>query len=352
MATYSDNENTRFATVNKEQFKLIKNKDSRNIRRNTDTGVRIFREYLKSKDLPLDFENFEKERLADVLTQYYVEVRREDGKQYKTGSLINLRAGLNRYLKSLGKEIDLHNEAVFSKANLAFTANQAALKREGFGNTTHHSPIDEKDVAKLYTTGVLDENTPAGLQSKVWFELMLFICRRSRENLRKLERDHFSVATDFYGRRFVYQSKDEMTKTERTSQGNNKKSRVDGRRMYETGVKGCPVASYEKYVSKLNPACPALFQRPLANTPTSNDKPWYAAGAVGERTLGSMMGKLSEEAGLSKHYTNHSIRSTCITVLDKLSFASRDIIAASSYHKCNMRTSNSVSQRGLSPTLL
>ena len=78
-------ETTRFATANKEQLnELIRNKDSSNTSRNMETSVKIFREYLRSKNLPVDFENFEKERFAKVLTQYYVEVRREDGTQYKT----------------------------------------------------------------------------------------------------------------------------------------------------------------------------------------------------------------------------------------------------------------------------
>ena len=111
--------------------------------------------------------------------------------------------------------------------------------------------------------------------------------------------------------------------------------------MYQTGVEGCPVAPYEEHLSKLNSACPVLFQRPLAITPStsSNDKPWYAKTPVGERTLGSMMGKLSEEAGLSKRYTTHSIRYTCMTVLDESDFATRDIIGVSGHsNESSIRT--------------
>lgn len=39
--------------------------------------------------------------------------------------------------------------------------------------------------------------------------------------------------------------------------------------------------------------------------------------AVGERTLAEKMKYISKEAELSKVYTNHSIRATAVTALDK-----------------------------------
>ncbi len=43
------------------------------------------------------------------------------------------------------------------------------------------------------------------------------------------------------------------------------------------------------------------------------------------------MKNLSTSAGLSKAYTNHSLRATCVTILDKAGFASRDIMAVSGH---------------------
>ena len=314
---------SRFDTINKEEFqKLIKAKDTESTQRSTEVGVKIFKLYLKERLYDPDFESYSKAQLADVLEQFYIEVRKEDGEEYKTGSLINIRAAINRHLKSNGHNINILNEPEFTQANLAFTAKQADLKREGYGDTQSYPPIDENDIEKLYRSGVFDTSTPGGLQSKVWFELMLFICRRGRENLRKLNKDHFGVAKDSNGRKFVYQCKDEMSKRIR---GDNMKSRVDAGRMYATGGPGCPVASFEKYVSKLNPNHTALFQAPLRCAPSDEYKPWYKNALVGEKSLGNFMSKLSLAAGLSRRYTNHSLRSTCITLLDKSGFATRDI---------------------------
>ena len=52
---------------------------------------------------------------------------------------------------------------------------------------------------------------------------------------------------------------------------------------------------------------------------------------VGERTLGEEMKCISKEAELSKIYTNHSIRATVVTILDKCGYEARHIMAVSGH---------------------
>ena len=192
---------SRFASLNDEEFDdLLNRKDSENTQKATKKAVTVFREYLSAKNRPEDFENFEKDELGNVLSRFYVEARRSDGNHYKTSSLNGVRAGLNRHLKQnyyLGsRTIDIIRDKDFVAANMAFRAAIVELKKIGKGDVQHHQAIDENDIAKLYRSGVFDQNSPTGLQLKVWFELMLYICRRGRENLRELKKDHFVVATD------------------------------------------------------------------------------------------------------------------------------------------------------------
>ena len=192
---------SRFASLNDEEFDdLLNRKDSENTQKATKKAVTVFREYLSAKNRPEDFENFEKDELGNVLSRFYVEARRSDGNHYKTSSLNGVRAGLNRHLKQnyyLGSgTIDIMRDKDFVAANMAFRAAIVELKKIGKGDVQHHQAIDENDIAKLYRSGVFDQNSPTGLQLKVWFELMLYICRRGRENLRELKKDHFVVATD------------------------------------------------------------------------------------------------------------------------------------------------------------
>lgn len=79
----------------------------------------------------------------------------------------------------------------------------------------------------------------------------------------------------------------------------------------------CPVKSFVKYQRHLNPKCHALFQRPKKIIPGARGEPWYDAAPLGPNTLGSMMQTLSKAAGLSRIYTDHSLRATTVHILDE-----------------------------------
>ena len=104
----------------------------------------------------------------------------------------------------------------------------------------------------------------------------------------------------------------------------------DGARMYETGTKMCPVASFEKYLKKRNPACDALLQYPR-NSFCDDDVCWFENRPLGKNSIGEFLSKLSKEANLSDVYTNHCIRATTITLLNDVGFKDRDIISVSGH---------------------
>ena len=61
------------------------------------------------------------------------------------------------------------------------------MKKKGYGGVEHFPPMDQEDLKTLYTDcHALNSNTPVGLQNKVWFEIMFYLCRRGRENLRTM----------------------------------------------------------------------------------------------------------------------------------------------------------------------
>ena len=66
----------------------------------------------------------------------------------------------------------------------------------------------------------------------------------------------------------------------------------------------------------LNKELPWLWQRP-ADSFYPDDETWFQKSPLGKTTISSMMSKISRKGELSRRYTNHSIRSTAITVLDE-----------------------------------
>ena len=81
------------------------------------------------------------------------------------------------------------------------------------------------------------------------------------------------------------------------------------------------MASFLKYLSKLNPMNLYLWQRPKASFKhhaCEDDPIWYENAAVGHNSLGEMMTNMSKLARLSRIYTNNCIRGTYVSILDSL----------------------------------
>ncbi|XP_061168818.1 uncharacterized protein LOC133178067 [Saccostrea echinata] len=80
------------------------------------------------------------------------------------------------------------------------------------------------------------------------------------------------------------------------------------------------------YIDKLNKDLDVLWQRPSKGNELKYDKI-----AVGKNTLGDKMKNLSKKAELSKMYTNHCLRATSITELDRSGFEARHIMCISGH---------------------
>ena len=118
----------------------------------------------------------------------------------------------------------------------------------------------------------------------------------------------------------------------------------------------CPVLSLKKYLSKRHPGNNFLWQRALESFIDTNDI-WYYKSPMGKNTLGTMMVTISKAANLSKRYTNHCIRATCVSALDCAGFEARQIMSVSGHKaETSIRSySNQISEqtkRNMSGALL
>ena len=168
-------------------------------------------------------------------------------------------------------------------------------------------------------------NTPLGLQNKVFVDVMIYFCNRGRKNLRSMKPSDSTISRDAEGIKYVTR-RDQLTKNNREDDDGS----TNGF-MYEIpGYDRCPVASLEKYISKLNPACEVFWQKPKEIAPASGS--WYCNAPVGVNTLGDKMKVISTGAKCSKVYTNHCLRATCVSTLEDAGFANRDIMSVSGHH--------------------
>ena len=85
----------------------------------------------------------------------------------------------------------------------------------------------------------------------------------------------------------------------------------------------CPIVQFDRSSSiylifiRFSQHCGNVHEDSVRDT----DSIWYCSAPLGEKTLGSMMPKLSLKYGLSERYTKHLIRVTSLQVLEDLKVA-------------------------------
>ena len=142
--------------------------------------------------------------------------------------------------------IDIINNVAFQAANTCFQNILKDIKMSGKGSTDHHPEIEPEDMRKLYESFDIDSNF--GLQEKVWVDIMLYLCRRGRENIRLMDKTTFGVGTDATGKRFVFQYNGEYDKNHGILDDGTATHTSGEGRIYETGGPKCPVKTFLSYI--------------------------------------------------------------------------------------------------------
>lgn len=285
----------------------------------THFAVKILNDFIRDRGTDNDIINCSKSDLISLLEDFYANVRNKKGDVYKRNTALAIRQSINRYLKENGRTFDIITDPEFTQANKNFSAMLRKIREEGKGTVKHHDAITLEDLKRLYEHVLaFNTDTPQGLLNKTVFEIILYFCR-DQENLPDLKVSGFQIGVDENGTKFVEKTKSELSKNR---QSTSNEEEYTGGKMFATGMPQCPVASFEKYILKRNKATDRLFLHPR-NSFMENDSVWYRNEPLGKNTLQHFMKNLSKFVGLSKEYTNHSIRSTCIALLYYCGFQSR-----------------------------
>ena len=216
----------RFGNASAEDMiKLNDAKDSQNTKKAVSQAVKILREYCVSMGQGGNFEDLPLDELDKLLENFYINVRKQDSTLYKASAFNLLRFGINKHLKK-NKNLDIANDKIFAKSNQMYLAVCSKLKKEGLALKVHKTPITNGDMRLLYQSGVFDPTNPTGLIRKVFFEVMFFLCRRGRQNLREMTPASLKIVVDEDGFKYVCMGKDEMTKNHRKADDASSESRM------------------------------------------------------------------------------------------------------------------------------
>ena len=139
------------------------------------------------------------EELNKIMEKFYVEVRKQDGELYSKSTLLSIRFGIQRKINEMRKDVNIIESVEFKTSNEIFRAQCVYLKKEELAKVNHKKPISVEDMKKLYSSNVFILENPKSLQRKVFFEVILYLCRRGRENLNNLKKGDFIVKVDDKG---------------------------------------------------------------------------------------------------------------------------------------------------------
>ena len=245
----------RFKPSSDEQKEeILKRRKAENTNKSTKLWLDCLNDFLKQKyeGTPRSSsDGITAEQLPNILEDFYVEVKsqkiildqkgdplldingEEQYHDYCNNSLRSLRAGLNRHFK-LKLNVNIIDSPMFIRANELFHGRLRINKQEGKGNTSHKPSISDADLEKLMTYFEKNMAGPPNatlLQEIVLFNIIFYMGRRGRENLRVMMKDTYDITTDSDGRRYIYQCKDESDK----NHNENDVEMSNQARIYETG---------------------------------------------------------------------------------------------------------------------
>ena len=277
--------------------------------RATKSGVKKFLDWARKRNMEVNLHSITGSELAPILRKFYAEVRKDNGKPLTPSSLVGIRAAINRHITSAPfyRNLNVVAGPDFVVANKMFDT-KCKLYYKGNNPKPRHKPTIEKaDMKKLGEYFSTYHQNPVVLSEAVWFLLCFHFGRRGREGWTEMKKDFFTITEDAEGE-YVECGK---TETAKNIQGGHRQTDQD---YSETRMSGPAVEIFSFFLMKLHPDCERLFQYPI-NTFNILSKVWYSAKPVGKNTLGQMMPRISDKAGLSKRYTCHSVRASSITTL-------------------------------------
>lgn len=162
---------TRFGNATeKQKDDLLEDRHKQATIKATKTALNTLMDYLREKKLkPLD--ELENHELPQIPLDFYANLKKVKGGEYKLQTLKCIRAGLNRFTKQ-HSNLDIINDVAFSKTNEMFKAVTTKARKSGLGSTKSTPPIELDDLAKCaqyFQHDVMNTPSPRKVEACVLF---------------------------------------------------------------------------------------------------------------------------------------------------------------------------------------
>ena len=124
----------RFIEADDELMELLKSESEiKNTKRSTDYWKGIFEKWAKTRGKKEQLESYHIPELNDALSQFYAELRKENGQDYEPNSLKLMQAALDRHLRSQNYPKSILKDTEFLSSRKVLERKARKLCEQGMG---------------------------------------------------------------------------------------------------------------------------------------------------------------------------------------------------------------------------
>ena len=297
--------------------------------RSTKCHLKILHDWLIVNKFELrQIEQIPPTELNLLLAEFFVKVKRSDGKDYEPTSLDAIKGSIERHLREQEYTKSIVADKEFFKMREALKARKMTLKKAGLGRKAHASEaVTREDEDRLITSGQLGNNSPSSLQFSIFYYFTKGFGLRGRQEHRQLKFGDISLKETSSGQKYLEFG-------ERDSKTMDGSKTTDYRKVtpkiFSTEDELDVVKLYELFCEK-RPADMNVPDAPFYLTCVPQNRlhdgsAWYYCSPMGANSLGKLLKNACAEAGVVGKKTNHSLRKTCVKELTKAGIQDHEII--------------------------
>ena len=174
---------SRFEQVDDEVIEELKEKsENENTKKSTEHWKNVFVKWANERKQKQNVAVYEIEALDKALSQFFAELRKENGDDHEPESLKVMQAALERYLKSKSYPKSILRDKEFMNSRKVLEGKARKLGEQGKGECPNRSKSLTKEEEKiLWENGQLGSKSPRSLINTMWWLMTQHFGLRGRQ---------------------------------------------------------------------------------------------------------------------------------------------------------------------------
>ena len=254
------------------------------------------------------------ELLNEFLSEFFITIKKVDGSDYEPSTIDSIKFSIDRYLKDKYYPASIITDKIFHKTRQAINARKVDLKTKGLGRKRLASePLDDRDQEILVEGGFIGTSNPKSLQFSLFYYFSKGFGTRGRQEHRSLKYGDIQIKKDSDGNEYI-EMVERLTKTMDGTKRNDHRDVTP--KIFSAEVVGILKEFQMRRPNSMKNDDSPFYLTPIPQARLADGQTvWYYAVPMGANTLGSLLKKTCDSAGISGKKTNHSLRKSTVREL-------------------------------------